>query len=331
MKKFFSMCLCLLMALSMLTALTACSSSIQDDWATIIVGENVPTPQKGKLKSGSNLEDYFSGSIDNVSQEYYNEYVNACIDAGYTIDNTKSGGRYEAFNPEGYEISLSYISGDMHIIIQSPEQLSEITWPTTGIGAKLPATISNLGKITSDSSDCFRVTIGNTTIDEYAAYVESCKQSGFAVDYTKQDDMYEAKNADGYRLNVSYVGCNRIDVLIQSPKEDTTISSEEETTVPSETTPSKDTSSEGVRNEFKEAMDNYEAFFDEYVSFMKKYQQSGGTDLSLLADYANYLTTYAEMMEEFEDWEDEELNDAELAYYIQVQNRINTKLLEVAQ
>jgi len=331
MKKFFSMCLCLLMALSMLTALTACSSSIQDDWATIIVGENVPTPQKGKLKSGSNLEDYFSGSIDNVSEEYYNEYVNACIDAGYTIDNTKSGGRYEAFNPEGYEISLSYISGDMHIIIQSPEQLSEITWPTTGIGAKLPATISNLGKITSDSSDCFRVTIGNTTIDEYAAYVESCKQSGFAVDYTKQDDMYEAKNADGYRLNVSYVGCNRIDVLIQSPKEDTTISSEEETTVPSETTPSKDTSSEGVRNEFKEAMDNYEAFFDEYVSFMKKYQQSGGTDLSLLADYANYLTTYAEMMEEFEDWEDEELNDAELAYYIQVQNRINTKLLEVAQ
>ena len=41
--------------------------------------------------------------------------------------------------------------------------------------------------------------------------------------------------------------------------------------------------------EFKSAMDSYEAFFDEYVAFMKKYSQSNGTDMSLLNDYTIYI------------------------------------------
>ena len=59
MKKVLLIVLSLSVMLAMLVLLTACGSSIQDDWASIIVGENVPTPQKGKLNSGSNLDDYF--------------------------------------------------------------------------------------------------------------------------------------------------------------------------------------------------------------------------------------------------------------------------------
>lgn len=86
----------------------------------------------------------------------------------------------------------------------------------------------------------------------------------------------------------------------------------------------------GVRPEFQEAMDSYEAFMDEYCEIMQKYGESDGTDLSLLADYASYMAQYAEMMQQFEQWEDEELSDAELLYYIEVQARVNQKLLEVA-
>lgn len=325
MKKVLSIVFCVAITLTMLVSLTACGSNIQDDWSTIIIGENLPTPQKGKLRSGSNLDDGFYGGIEKVDADYYAEYKKACIEMGYTIDSEESGDRYEAFNADGYDLSLYFYGDEISITLVAPEKLSKFEWPTTGIGAKLPSPTSDLGKITSDSSDCFRVIVGETSIDDYNNYVKDCEQKGFIVDYTKQDGRYEAKNAEGYRLNVSYAGCNRIDVMIQTPKK-------EGNTTSSETTlPQEETSTEEIGKEFKEAMDSYEEFFDEYVTFMKKYKESNGTDLSLVSDYTNYLTKYAEMMEDFEEWEDEDMNTAEAAYYIQVQGRITQKLLEVAQ
>ena len=81
--------------------------------------------------------------------------------------------------------------------------------------------------------------------------------------------------------------------------------------------------------DFKQAMDDYEAFMDEYVEFMKKYSQSGGTDISMLGEYAEFMDKYTKCMESFEKWEDEELNAAELAYYLEVQTRVQKKLMSV--
>ena len=68
---------------------------------------------------------------------------------------------------------------------------------------------------------------------------------------------------------------------------------------------------------------------DEYVAFMKKYA-ANPSDAGLLADYASYMSKYADMVEKFDKWESEDLTDAELAYYIDVQARVSKKLLEVA-
>ena len=62
---------------------------------------------------------------------------------------------------------------------------------------------------------------------------------------------------------------------------------------------------------------------------MKKYK-ANPNDMSLLADYADYMNKYAEFVEDFENWEDEEMNAAETAYYLEVQVRVSKKLLEVA-
>lgn len=94
-------------------------------------------------------------------------------------------------------------------------------------------------------------------------------------------------------------------------------------------TESNDKTGSSMSADFKAAMDSYEAFFDEYIAFMKKYEETDGSDLSLLADYAQYLSKYSEYMSDLEKWENEDLNTAEAAYYLQVQSRINQKLLEV--
>ena len=86
-----------------------------------------------------------------------------------------------------------------------------------------------------------------------------------------------------------------------------------------------------ISPDFKAAMDSYEAFFDEYVTFMKKYAKSNGTDMNLLNDYTTYMSQYADTMTKFEALKDADMSTAEAAYYIEVQSRITKKLLEVAQ
>lgn len=94
--------------------------------------------------------------------------------------------------------------------------------------------------------------------------------------------------------------------------------------------PASETLVDGMRPDFKDAMDSYESFMNEYADFMEKYAESDGTDPTLLADYATFITKYADMAASFEAWNSEDLNDAELAYYLEVQTRVNQRLLEVA-
>lgn len=49
-----------------------------------------------------------------------------------------------------------------------------------------------------------------------------------------------------------------------------------------------------------------------------------------MADYARYMSKYADACEKFNNWESADMNDAETAYYIDVQARVSKKLLEAA-
>ena len=85
---------------------------------------------------------------------------------------------------------------------------------------------------------------------------------------------------------------------------------------------------DGMRPEFKEAMDSYEAFYDEYCDFIKKYNDNP-SDLKLIAEYADMLSEAADMDEAFEEWDEAEMNDAELKYYLDVNNRVMQNLVDV--
>lgn len=84
---------------------------------------------------------------------------------------------------------------------------------------------------------------------------------------------------------------------------------------------------DGMRPEFKAAMDSYEAFYDEYVEVLKKYKDDA-TDLTILSDYASLMTKATEVDADFEKWDDD-LNNAEYKYYIEVHSRILQKLADV--
>lgn len=85
----------------------------------------------------------------------------------------------------------------------------------------------------------------------------------------------------------------------------------------------------GIRPEFKETMNGYESFFDDYCEIMKKYNENPD-DLSILMDYLEFMTKYEDVMTEIENLNADDLTDEEQKYILEVQNRINTKLLSVS-
>ena len=86
-----------------------------------------------------------------------------------------------------------------------------------------------------------------------------------------------------------------------------------------------------IRPEVKEALDSYEAYMDEYIAFMERYQAADATDMvAMMGDNTDMLSRYAEFAEKIDALGESELTNAELAYYLEVTNRVSQKLLSVA-
>ena len=122
---------------------------------------------------------------------------------------------------------------------------------------------------------------------------------------------------------LSTVTADQTDKITEPPT--STTEGADTSKVPDEETAAR----EGIRPEFKEALDSYEEFFDEYCAFMKKYSESDNS-ISMLADYVQYMAKYADAMSKLDSIDDGEMSDEELIYYTEVMTRINKKLSEIA-
>lgn len=228
-------------------------------------------------------------------------------------------------------------------------------WPSTEFVSRIPQPESEFGKISSESERYFNIDIYEVSFEQYEDYIDECKAEGFVVDYTKFDGYYSAKDDEGYSLMLSYdEDETEMNISLSAPveeKEEQEVSDDkesvtsdesesteapveepsEETKEPEETKEKQDENLvDGMRPEFKEAMDSYEEFYKEYCDVLKKYS-SNPTDLSILTEYTKLTEQSVEMSEKFEAWDEGEMNDAELKYYLEVSGRVTQMLLEVGQ
>ena len=78
-------------------------------------------------------------------------------------------------------------------------------------------------------------------------------------------------------------------------------------------------------------MDSYEAYMDEYIEFMEKYEKADPASAALmLSDYYQLMKQYKEFAEKLDAMDESEYTNAEWAYYLEVTNRVNQKLLKAA-
>lgn len=312
------------------------------DWNEVELCNRLPKPKSNVGEIWSNGPDRLSIEIEKTSKSEYKEYVKECQSMGYMIESEDSGDSYKAFDEEGYGLSVSYYDESMDIELEAPTEMGTLNWPKSEIASLLPMPKSTVGKVSADTADGCDIYVGETSIDDFNAYADECSDYGFSVNYERGDKFYNAKDENGNKLSLSYQGNNVM--IIQIGKTDEAETNGAETAQESETSSEAKQEEEstekpgdsaelvdGMRPEFKKAVDSYEEFMNEYCEFMEKYAESDGTDAGLLADYADYMSKYADMAENFEAWDDGEMNEAETAYYLDIQTRINEKLLEVAE
>ena len=113
-----------------------------------------------------------------------------------------------------------------------------------------------------------------------------------------------------------------MDITLEAPEE-----LDESVNTDAETADAPDASQ--VSAELKTAMDEYEAFFDECIAFMKAYQ-ADSSSADLLAQYPDMMTQDADTMAAMNEIDSESLSTADYAYYAEVSARIMGKLAEVA-
>lgn len=224
-------------------------------------------------------------------------------------------------------------------VVSDSVEYSEFTWPTSDIAELLPVPKSKIGYIEWEASYGFVINVAETTTDDFKSYADECKTKGFTENYRAGDDYYYADNIDGYHLSLNHRDGDIMFIRIDEPQEDLNEQAESiitpspgvtkipETTEAPET---DNTASDKIRPEFKEAMDSYEAFINEYCEFMKKYSDASDEDLpAMLSDYATYMSKYTEMTNQMNELEGE-MNQTELQYYTEVSARVFQKLSEIS-
>ncbi len=327
------------------------------DWPTDGIATNIPKPSTKYGSIITNSAEAFYASLDKVSQKNYNTYVDACKKMGYTLESNTDNFGYKAYNEEGYKLDLSYYkSGEyMHINLDAPIGIKKFTWPKSEIAKLIPQSKSNIGKIEWEHDYGFVIYVGNTTQNEFQDYADACADAGFTADYSKGDTYYRANNKDGYHLSLEYKGNNIMSIRLDEPDEEkvetvaeetvekikdtaeeiqnvdekaesTNISEITENSSVKDDTDSSKTLVDGMRPSFKEAMDSYETFYKEYCEFLESYDSS---NMDMLTKYTSLMTKAVEMDEKFEAWNEEDLNNAELKYYTEVNMRVINMLSNV--
>ncbi len=226
----------LLIAAALCLALCACGSDERFEWPASGLATHLPEPNtnEGTIYEGSS---YFSAHITNITREDYDHYVAACKDRDYTTDAEESDTEYEAFDPDGYKVELTYFESSEQYDIWLDEPMYEagstFDWPAEGLAALIPEPESHAGKIVVDDEEAFAVYVGETTADACHEYIDRCRDAGFDADADRSDTAYYADNADGVHLEVLYQGWDTVYITLDAPETPAAESAEPE--VPEET------------------------------------------------------------------------------------------------
>lgn len=214
-------CLLVVLALS-LCIFTACDPDAEEiDWENIKLGHILPEPQSNLMKIVSNDDDNLLVYVHKISENNYLEYQRWCEkDKGFNIEAELSGSLFNAYNQEGYYLSLYYNSSqeELHITLNTPIPMETYELPEYAVAAGLPVPSSSTGHYNWQNDGSFFLYVGETTKDSFFLYKDACVAAGFTGDPYEYNTVYSATNAEGYKVSLDYKGFNIFTIEFHSPE-----------------------------------------------------------------------------------------------------------------
>lgn len=174
------------------------------EWPVTGLSQYLPKPEAVNGKIETNNDEIFSIDVYKVSSAEFENYVEKCKDAGFSLYTTESKSVFYAYNEEEYELSVYYFEDEkrLSIIIKEPYEMVEVSWPTSDLVKLIPVPDSSVGHIFFERADHFSLYVDNITEEQYNEYVDKCMKKGFDVDYSRSEKYYKAYNKKGYYLVV---------------------------------------------------------------------------------------------------------------------------------
>ena len=179
-------------------------------WPTTGLATMIPKPEE-EFGEIYDYNDSFSIEVFGSSMDSFRNYVDKCKELGFTIDEKSYNTSYRAYNEEGYPLEVYYSSydGSLDIDIEQPLKMSTIYWSYIDAFQLLPAPESDQGKIDYETEEYATAHIGNTTKEDYLAYIKACKEAGFTEETINGDDYYYAYHkSKNWSLRLEYEGFN---------------------------------------------------------------------------------------------------------------------------
>ena len=281
---------------------------------------------------------YVSIKVDEFSADQYATYIKECKEKGFTEEIKEESDSFEAYSKNGERLEISYYSSleSMSIRLYESVQNSTFKWPSSAIVKLLPVPDSTTGKIEVEREGHFHVYVAKITPEKFADYADACMEKGFTVGYSRNEKKFDAKNPEGYKVYLKYIGFNTMEIEIYEPddedeeedidEEDLEDEDDEDIETEESSSAASSSSSTGVRDEFRALMNEYEVFFDEYIAFMQTYNSSSDTT-SLMNQYVNYMSQFTETMSAMNNVDQSTLSNEEVKLYAETTTRISGKLL----
>ncbi|MBQ0098031.1 MAG: zinc ribbon domain-containing protein [Oscillospiraceae bacterium] len=211
------------------------------------------------------------------------------------------------------------------------------SWPQSGLAKLLPEPKSTAIDVNKDEMDTLAVDVLKTSSSDYNEYIDECQKKGFTEDVSSMNTYFSAKDKKGNRLRLDYdEKYSEMDISLDSylkiekekseaSKVESKAETKAESKVESKAEEKKSNDSQSVTVSFKEMLDEYEAFMNEYCDFMEKYKNSGNA-AELLNDYLDFMNRYTEFTKKINDVDEDSLSEADLAYYLEVTQRVTKRL-----
>ena len=190
------------------------------NWDSFLLGDQLPELEGYSGRIELNQDKALNINVADMDGTQVRNYLQACRDFGYTLEEEAEGNRFEAFNQEGYKLHTYYYESDetLSIWLDEPIRMEDMTWPAEA-SEYLPEIPMKKGSMQWNYDKSISFYVGDMDREAYDRYVDQVYDSGFSLEFERDNDSYTAYDRNRNEVTIDYEGLSVIRIYLNKSME----------------------------------------------------------------------------------------------------------------